>query len=143
LRCTSLTISRSGDVSLQAVANDPFCLASLHARVGRLVADDEQVAALAALLVAVDGRVPGHEVHGQLVGFGFLPASAAFEHDPAEVVVHPVVGFELADLQWRAVAGGVADRAEHDVRVGGVAMAQHEAEQLGQLGLQCAGHLAH
>ncbi len=73
-------------------------LGVLHTRVSHLVADDEQVAALASLLVAVDRGVPGHEVQGQLVGLGLLPAAATFEQDPAQVVVHPVVGFELADL---------------------------------------------
>ncbi len=71
----------------------------LDARVGRLVTDDEQVAALAAFLVAVDGGVPGHEVHRQLVGLGDLAAAAALQEQLAEVLLDLDAGLELAHLQ--------------------------------------------
>jgi len=93
--------------------------------------------------VTVDRGVPGHEVQGQLVGLGLLPAPAALQQDPAEVVVHPVVRLELADLQRRPVAGGVPDGAEHDLRIRHVPLAQQQPEQLRQLGLQHARHAAH
>lgn len=124
------------DVLVQVVPDDLRDLAALDLRVGQLVTDHEQVAAPAALVEAVDRGVPGHEVHGQLVRLAHLAAAPAFEQDLAEVVVHPVVGLELADLQRRPVAGRVADRAEQDVRVLRVSLAQQQPEQVGKLGLQ-------
>ena len=132
-----------GERLRELVADPGADLTRLDPRVGHLVADDEQVAALAALLEAVDARVPGHEVHGQLVGLGLLAAASALEQDVLEVAVHPVVGLELADLQRRPVAGRVADRAEHDLRVRDVAVVLQQAEELRQLLLQGARHAAH
>lgn len=131
------------DVLAHVVTDQAGHLAGLHPGVGEFVADDEQVAAPAALVPAVGGGVPGHEVHRQLVRLGHLPAAATLQHDPAEVVVHPVVRLELPDLQRHPVAGGVADRAEHDLRVAGVALPQQQAEQLRQLGLEHARHVPH
>ncbi len=133
----------SGMSSVTLVAEDGADLARLDLAVGHLVADEEEVAAAAALLVAVDAGVAGHGVQGEFVGLGHLAAPAALQEDVAEVVVHAVVGFELAELERDAVAGGVADRAEEDLRVGDVSLAQQEAEQFGQLGLQDARYGPH
>ncbi len=127
----------------QLVADDRGDLPALDPPVGHLVTDEEKIAALATPVVAVDRGVAGHEVQGQFVGFGFLPAATAFDEDVAEMVVHPVVGLELADLQGHPVAGGGADRAEENLRVVDVSLADEQAEQVGQLALQGARHPPH
>ena len=76
-------------------------LLPLDAAVGHLVADEEQVSPLAALLQAVDRGLAGHEVHGQFVGLGLLPAAAPFEPELGEVFVDLDARLELADLQRR------------------------------------------
>ena len=65
------------DVGLGRVADDALDLSALDGPVRHLVADDEQVAALVALLEAIHRRVAGHEVQGQLVGLGDVPAATA------------------------------------------------------------------
>ena len=69
---------------------------------------------------AVDGRLAGQEIEGQLVRLGLLAAAAPFEVEPAEVVLDFVARFELADLQRGDVARGVADAADQDRRIGQV-----------------------
>ena len=64
-----------------------------------LVADDEQVALPAPLLPGVGDGVPGDEIGCQFIGFALLPAAVALQEDRPELVVHPVVRLELADLQ--------------------------------------------
>ena len=73
---------------------------------------------------------------GRIPFIGHLPAATTFGHDARQIVVHPVVRLELADLQRRAVAGRVADRAEEDLGVLDVPLAQQQPEQLRQLLLQ-------
>jgi len=87
--------------------------------------------------------VPGHGVQRELVGLGHLAAAPALQQDVAEVVVHPVVRLELAELERDPVAGRVTDGAEQDLRVLGVALAQQQSEQVRQLGLQHARDAAH
>ena len=134
---------REGDRLRDLVADPGADLARLDLRVWHLVADDEEVAALAPLLEAVGARVPGHEVHGELVGLGLLAAAPALQEDALQVPVHPVVRLELTDLQRRPVAGRVADRAEHELRVLDVAIVFQQAEEPGELLLQRPRHGAH
>jgi hypothetical protein len=117
--------------------------AARTAGVAHLVADEEQVAPLAALVETVDRGAPGHEVGGQLVALGHLPSAVALEEDVAELDVHAVVAFELAHLQRHAVGHGVADRPEHDLRVRDVPLALQQPEQLRQLLLQAARDVSH
>ena len=89
-------------------------------RLVHLVADDEQVALAAPLLPGVGHGVPGDEIRCQFVGFALLPAAVALQEDRPELVVHPVVRLELADLQRHPIGLGIADPAEHDLRIGDV-----------------------
>ena len=132
-----------GNVSAQSVAEKLCDLMSFDARVRHFIANQEQVAAAAAFLEAIDRRLAGHEVHGQFVRLGSLAAAPAFEPQFAEVFVDLNSGFELTDLQRRPIAGGVADAAHEDLRVGQVLLTHQEVHQSAQIALQNARHDAH
>ena len=74
------------DVTLQIVADDLLDLRCTDGRVGTLIASDEDVALLLALLPAVRHGVPRHEIQGQLVAFRVLTAAAGFQVQIGEVV---------------------------------------------------------
>jgi hypothetical protein len=130
-------------VGLAGNAEDRFDLGCGDVRPGLLVANGDEVALLAALLEGVGDGVAGREAVGEAVGFHVLAAAAALEDQVAQLFVEAVVGFELADLEGEAVAEGIADRADQDLRVGDVGAREDDVHEQGQLLLQDDGYAAH
>jgi hypothetical protein len=126
------------DGLLRLVAEDLLDLGAADLRVEALVAEEEEV----ALLAAVGAREPGVAgvvVGGELVRLLAGAAAALLEPDLAQDVVEAVVGLELADLQRSAVAGGrVADRGEADRGARHVILELDLADEHRQLGVDDA-----
>lgn len=108
-----------------------------------LVTHREEVALLAALLVAVERRMVRREPVRKTVRLHDLAATAAFEDDSAELLVEPVVRFELADLEWIRIAVRIADRADEDLRMLDAGLVDHDVHELRELLLQNLRNVAH
>src|SRR5271166_4631288 len=105
-------------VVLRTVADQSFELCLRRAAVRHLVADEEEVAFLAALLERVALRAVREEVQYVLVALLVGAAALRFEVDVRDVVVHLDAGLELPDLERSCLAVVVvADGAEEHLRV--------------------------
>ncbi len=107
-----------------------------HAVMHRLVADREEEAALAALLVGVvHGLQPG-EGMGEAVALAAVAAAATFQPEAAQLLDDAQVCFELRGLERGGIGEAVAERHGHDMRIAH----RLAVQQLGERGIETVHH---